>query len=490
MATVAEGTGAVSSSLAAFGDALPQALEGAETYASRGSEALEQRKEAALILGQAPALVELLDAPGLMGHLVRKRAYDDALALREFVLKAHKRLRGIGMVAHLVAQVEDHTARMVADIRDALARDVKVPACISSLSYLKRLGLFSPRALRLLFLAARQAHLEASLAAVAPGEAGAYALGILNAYRVTTLHVITQYSAVFADDTAPETGRARAAASRPIPLGKDSTSADSTSAEAAAAAPSSPSSAASADAGSVALVGDVAPPACGLLYSWVHGVVNSLIDFLADCLPRVDSGAALKAILGKANSFGASLARTGVDFRPLLPPLFTRAATALLSSRLEAGGSQLLSLLESYNWEEDPFVLASAKRTELSLSPFVGPFSPFAPPETLLSSPLLAILCNAYIRALNELRECAPLASGPKLASVYADALVAIGSSLVTYANTTALVSPAAFDFTRNMGSAVLVPYLLAAFDHVYNAKISFFSKERVASIQTSFQRS
>ncbi|KNC52413.1 uncharacterized protein AMSG_08388, partial [Thecamonas trahens ATCC 50062] len=202
---------AVSEALDGVVARLPAAVDAAHHFAEAGRAALDERRRNALVLAQAPQLVELLEAPALMESLVRAEAYDDALALREFVVKAGKKLGHIPLVASLVGKVGRATALMVGQIRAQLESDVKVPACITLVSLLRRVGLFSPRQLRVMFLAARNAFLRQQLEAVPTSEAGHYVLDMINAYRVTALHVVTQYSAVFADDLNSDGGAARAA---------------------------------------------------------------------------------------------------------------------------------------------------------------------------------------------------------------------------------------------------------------------------------------
>ena len=54
-------------------------------------------------------------------------------------------------------------------------------------------------------------------------------------------------------------------------------------------------------------------------------------------LPRVSEGGSLASVLDHTMYCGASLGRVGLDFRPLLAPLFEAAVLALYSQVRQAG---------------------------------------------------------------------------------------------------------------------------------------------------------
>lgn len=114
-------------------------------------------------------------------------------------------------------------------------------------------------------------------------------------------------------------------------------------------------------------------------------------------LCRVADGAALTSVLEACAYAGRSLARVGLDLRPLLEPAVTSAVRALLQRNLAHAGALFCSSLESHKWVAMP--LAQPKGGEAR--------APGDPGEALLrrahgllSHPPLAVLLNGVRSAV------------------------------------------------------------------------------------------
>lgn len=108
--------------------------------------------------------------------------------------------------------------------------------------------------------------------------------------------------------------------------------------------------------------------------------------------------------------FGLSFSRVGADFRALIAPIFVR----VVRNKFE---SSIMQVNENFEKELDKFTLINKvslhTRKQLDTAALSGSerdLESYAPPETLLDFYPLAVLCNGYLNALNELRLCAPFA--------------------------------------------------------------------------------
>lgn len=175
--------------------------------------------------------------------------------------------------------------------------------------------------------------------------------------------------------------------------------------------------------------------------------------------------------------FALSLGRHGVDFRPLLTPVFERASVRLFTTRIAAASKGFAADLTSVTLTAhvaipdsesacetvlndhshfvpdcsffirycllvayvelllycniflfpEPVVLASCSHAVAATSTSV------LVPLSLMSHPILAVLANAYLVAFNDLRECAPLAVADTIALALRDQLSGIVVALVAY---------------------------------------------------------
>ena len=69
----------------------------------------------------------------------------------------------------------------------------------------------------------------------------------------------------------------------------------------------------------------------GLLFSWAEHRLTLYLGLLRDHLPRITEGGALASVVEHTMYCGMSLARVGLDFRSLLPPLFEACILSVFS---------------------------------------------------------------------------------------------------------------------------------------------------------------
>ena len=88
----------------------------------------------------------------------------------------------------------------------------------------------------------------------------------------------------------------------------------------------------------------------GLLYSWSAHRVDAYLRAVESTLPRVRKKAKLASALEHAKYTGASLARVGLDFRPLLEPAFADAARNIFERAMDDAVVDFGDAAEQHRW--------------------------------------------------------------------------------------------------------------------------------------------
>ena len=355
---------------------------------------------------------------------MRNGSYDEALELEAACARLAAAAPAAPLAAALAADGRAGVRAMLSQLLQRLRGPVTLPECLRAVGYLRRLGAFSEPELRLAFLRCRHAWLAACLAeqAAAPAAPAEAAKRLTDVHRVHLFDAVMQYRAIFADDTA------------------------------------------AADAGAGAARDG------GLLAAWAAGRVGGYLGALGGALGRVGEGAQLASVLEHAQYCGASLGRVGLDFRPLLPPMFERAVAALAARGFAAAADAFDAALAAHRWAAPR---SSAAAAAAAAAPPAGE-DDFAPPLSLVDALPAAALVNAVLAALNELRH-APLPQlRAQLAAALHGALAAAAASLARQGG--AAVRTAAGDDKTAAGvralaaalADVAAPYCAAAFARLY----------------------
>jgi hypothetical protein len=209
--------------------------------------------------------------------------------------------------------------------------------------------------------------------------------------------------------------------------------------------------------------GRPAAPTEGLLSGWVLQRVADFLEILDEHLPRLTDR--FHTVLGQCMHFALSLGRVGLDFRPLLSPLFERTISDLFSSRVDFALSEFTEQIPTMA------LVAHATLPDASDGPDGLSSAPIAP-LSLMAFPILARLTNNLLSALNDLRECAPLAVGPAVARSLSDALVAVSERLADYhalhRDTFDVRDKANFSGLAQMYVESLVPCVVRCVDAIY----------------------
>ena len=421
---VHEGIANAASTLGAFEHTLESLSENVAQFREEAAAIAASRERNKLVLRQHATLVELLELPNLMDTCVRNGNFDEALDLEAFANKLSLAAGDLPVVAMIRDQAKAVIRVFLEQLLARLRSSIQLPECLRVIGYLRRLGAFSEREMRLQFLVCREEwlvgvlqELEAPSTGDAPGSVAPAATmkRVSDIHRVNLFDIVMQYRAIFADD-----------------------------------ADDADVGAANGGAGGGGAVGAGAGGGfedSGLLFSWAQHRIEVLLETVSTTLPLIDEGSTLASVLEHFIYCGQSLGRVGLDFRPMLVPLFEVRVTNLFREGLEVAISGFVMSLSSHKWMR----LHTGSTTSSAAAGGAGSALPVeqqqqqqqqsvgagevSSPQELVEHPPLAVLLNGFLASLNELRHCVPLLSESlgALAPLMQDAMLRSSSRLVHY---------------------------------------------------------
>ncbi|XP_030240048.1 conserved oligomeric Golgi complex subunit 8 [Drosophila navojoa] len=346
---------------------LPAFSAKCEEFLTESAELTEQRRLNSITLHKNAQLLEILELPQLMERCIREGRYEEALELASYVQRLGQHQGHlIPVVNSIVRSVEALWHTMLAQLVAQLRLDLQLPKCLQIVGYLRRMQAFGDNELKLKFLQARDAWLTTCLEAIPKADAQQHLTKAIEITRINLFNIITQYRAIF-----PEAEQGN----KSTPLKQ---------------------------------LQGVTCNGNRLFEAWLHNKINTFLLTLEEDLERGVSS--IETVLGQCMYFGLSFSRVGADFRALIAPIFVR----VVRNKFE---SSIMQVNENFEKELDKFTLINkvSLHTRKQLDPAALSASErdvesYAPPETLLDFYPLAVLCNGYLNALNELRLCAPFA--------------------------------------------------------------------------------
>ncbi|KAI5082344.1 hypothetical protein GOP47_0002087 [Adiantum capillus-veneris] len=408
---------------------IPQLTGGCNKFMEHGQQILEKRIQNQMLLANHSAILDLLEIPQLMDTCVRNGNYDEALDLEAFVSKLATMHSKLPVIQTLVTDVKQITHSMLSQLLQRLRSSIQLPECLRVIGYLRRLGVFTEHEMRLQFLRCRDTWLAGILDDLDQGNHYDYLKRLADCHRVHLFDVVTQYRAIFTDDTS----------------------------------------------------GNEEKYDGGLLYSWAMHRITLHLAVLHALLPKISDGMSLATLLEQCMYCGMSLGRVGMDFRGLLPPLFETSVYNLFSSNMAATIENFQHVLDSHRWISLPTV-GTGNRGLVD-----GNLSDNAdPPYVLMEHPPLAAFVNGVLAALNELRHCAPLNLKDALASELQKALQAVSDSLLRY-NATCMLRENESNLFMSMCRAfieVACPYCISSFKRCYPASNLIDSKDLLENLR------
>ena len=398
--------------LAGVLDKLGQFKQDCAEFQVASQDISKHRRLTSLTLSKNTTLLEILELPQLMETVVRNQHYEEALQLHNYVSRLSKKHPDISILTDIQSGVAASMRLMLQQLIAQLRSPIQLPQCLKIISFLRRMDVFKETELRLKFLQAREAWLSSVVAGVPREDPHTHLTRTMELLRVHLFDIVTQYRSIFSDHTDH-------------------------------------------------LITESEFDNRLLFSSWLSRKVQ---QFVRTVLEDLGSGVtSFESILGQAMYFGLSFGRVGFDFRPLLAPLFTEAIEKQFLSKLEA---------------ETTLQAVSASLSSLSLSclpscpPLSASTSAVSPPLSLLDFPPLALLTNAVLAALNEVRLVCPLASVGVVRTAVQSLLSSLTTTMLNFHSTANTgLSPADSEgwlqlclATRN----ILLPYLQSAINTVF----------------------
>lgn len=141
-----------------------------------------------------------------------------------------------------------------------------------------------------------------------------------------------------------------------------------------------------------------------IFHAWINTKINNFLETLETDLQRGDV-TSFETILGQCMYFGLSFSRVGADFRTLLVPIFVKVIANNFNVRISKVTEQFELDMDNYT-----FINKISINVLSAIGKSTDPHS-LSPPETLLLNfQPLALYCNGILSALNEFRNCAPIA--------------------------------------------------------------------------------
>ncbi|XP_077243832.1 conserved oligomeric Golgi complex component-related / COG complex component-like protein [Tasmannia lanceolata] len=354
---------------------IPKLTSGCTEFIDSAQEILEKRKLNRTLLANHSTLLDLLEIPQLMDTCVRNGNYDEALDLEAFVCKLSTMHPKLPVIQALAAEVRQTTQSLLSQLVQKLRSNIQLTECLRIIGYLRRIGVFSESEMRLQFLRCREAWLAGILDDLDQRNAYDYLRGMVDCHRPHLVDVVSQYRAIFADDTSGSEDNYDG----------------------------------------------------GLLFSWVMHQITTHMNTLKTMLPEINEGGSLSSILEMCMYCAMGLGGVGLDFRGLLPPLFEGAVLNLFSKNMNTAVENFQLVLDSHRWVPLPAVGFSNNGASEESHDDV------TPPYYLMEHPPVAVFVNGVLAAMNELRPCAPVSLKHVLAQELVKGLHAVSKSLMRY---------------------------------------------------------
>eukprot|EP00088_Acartia_fossae_P002220 TRINITY_DN10883_c0_g1_i1.p1 TRINITY_DN10883_c0_g1~~TRINITY_DN10883_c0_g1_i1.p1 ORF type:complete len:655 (+),score=138.28 TRINITY_DN10883_c0_g1_i1:26-1990(+) len=402
-------------------NSMPVFLQKCEQFKAEAAEISRHRALTSLTLSKHTMLLEILELPQLMDTVVRNQHYDEALELHSYVTKLLRKQPDVNILQDICRNVKNSVKLMLQQLLAQLRSSIQLPQCLKVISYLRRLEVFKENELRLKFLQARETWLHSVTNAVPRDDPYIHLTRTMEVMRVHLYDIVTQYRAIFSDDT----------------FTLDTQESDTLQCDNRL-----------------------------LFSSWLSRKIEEFLKILETDLHQTTGS--IETLLGQAMYFGLSFSRVGFDFRPILVPVFERIIMKQLNKQLniEVNAKGL----------SDSFLAVNlTKIASLKHSFSINQDDVSQPPMLLLDYPPLALVCNQILSALNNLRLCAPVSCVQQVTKTVQQFLSNLTDQTVKYYNTNHTTwndtQMEGFKKFCSVYKSILLPYLQLCISAVFSPK-------------------
>jgi len=397
---------------------IPLLEDSARAFSAEVNGVQAERRRAALVLEHSAKLQDILELPQLAEACVRHGYFQEALDLSAHSLRLAARFPAVRVVQDVRAEVDQAVRGLLVQLLGMLPAPAKLPALFKAVSFLRRMRVLTEDELALAFLAGRLEYLELALQAVALEQKGAdhehdketwvrYVRRYIDVWREGVHDVVTQYTTIFLERSSSPSSSSRPAT--PVP-----------------AAPAT----------------GPTPAVRAFLPTFTTRLISRLLTVLRDALPRIPEPTALNATLTQLTYCATSFARSGLDFRLLLPPLFSDAVLGSTTRALWDATDTWCAACAGSAADKPSAWLVVANGSDSFPTTSIPPrrgnnksnhTPPHIPPQALAAYPPLAAYTNTILKALNNLRLLAPAALLSTLVGTLDAVLVDAVHALLAY---------------------------------------------------------
>ncbi|OUM59189.1 hypothetical protein PIROE2DRAFT_63938 [Piromyces sp. E2] len=363
---------------------------------------VDDKNRIELILNQHSKIVEILEIPQLLDTFIRNGYYDEAMELKNHSKKILSTHTDSNLLQRILKEVEETSSLMITQLIQLLRGNIKLPLCIRIINYLRKMDLFKPHELPIIFLQQRDICLKTLLSEIKVKDytADEYLRKYIDILREHFIEIITQYIEIFINNSDVFFNKSRVLK---YDINKSEEKSDNDF--------------------SYSLI----------LSSYITTNINDIVEVFKLKLPLIKDIAKLSSLSVQVMYFGMSLGKNGIDFRHIIEKLFEENVENIIIDQIQMGtekcitwfkeceiqnmyeknnDSQLKYLQESNKIENNNAKSNDSNNIDSSHSLLDNSTLPiFKPQEILLSYPNLALMINLYFNIYNTLRIFAPISS-------------------------------------------------------------------------------
>jgi hypothetical protein len=388
-------------------DSILNILESVENACKDFTKCLDQfvedKNRIELILNQHSKIVEILEIPQLLDTFIRNGYYDEAMELKNHAKKILSAHTDSNLLLRILKEVEETSSLMITQLIQLLRGNIKLPLCIRIINYLRKMDLFKPYELPIIFLQQRDIYLKSLLSEIKvkdynPDE---YLRKYIDLLREYFIEIINQYIEIFINN-----GNIFYNKNSSFNIDNINKSLNEYSE----------------NEFSYSLI----------LSSYITSNIKNIIEVFKIKLPLIKDIAKLSSLSVQVMYFGVSLGKNGIDFRHVIEKLFEENVENIIIDQIQIGTDKCITwfteceiqnmyeknndsqmkYLQDGNKTEENNLESNENNANSSNSILNNSSLPiFKPQEILLSYPNLALMVNLYFNVYNTLRIFAPISS-------------------------------------------------------------------------------
>ena len=406
---------------------VPHLQEVSDGFRQRVHRNNSRRTSLRNVYGQQSSILDLLEIPSLMDTCVRGGNYEEALELKSFGKKlrmVHGDLPVVVMITHEIDKVSEV---MLEQLLEKLEGTIQLAECLKVIGYVRRLGVYSEVGLKRQFLKRRGVLIDASLEnteSLGPYE---YLKKITDIHRLLMFDIVMQYQAIFSKDDED-----------------------------------------------YLQFGDP-------LFGWSHAQMEWYIAEIRLGVPKLQDGGSLASVFDHCVYAGVALGRVGLDFRPLIIPIFEEAMLNIFRELVSVSHDVFAEMLSTHRWITLASTVsraseASRKQKNEKLNAETGETSTqedtLEPPIVLIEHQPLAVYTNGILAAFNELRQFAPFTIQRLVAKSLSESFDVIANALRELEPSINEGSEERQVFIKscNLTRSVMLPFLVECYSRLYGS--------------------